>query len=733
MSFPDHLDPRPEERGVSLRPSSSWRTRAALLVIAILFATAAPWMPWAIRGTLLGVGAAPIASAMMRAGGFRVVGPLFWFDLARLARRGRTALLRVTYALLLLACLIFFFYQRFSRHFTEFGTLFGEGPRLPMQQWGQFARYFVVMALTLQAGFVIAVTPAYLAGAVAEEKERGTLKLLFTTPLLDREIVLGKLLGRLTHLATVILAGLPILSLIPIWGGVESQLLLAGFAVTGLGLLSTGGLSILCSVLARNVLGAVLSSYGLVLLFNWMCLAMQWGSPVTFTLNFEQRYTNELRQWQRRADDLRRRWLDEIEGGRLVLGPSYRPPPAPAMPPAPDPNRHLLQMLAGSTVQHGVVFMACTLTAVACLRSYGGAPHSARPARAPRTPPPRSRPTKVDRPVAVRRVVVLAERGWGPAERPALKRQESVLEWVPSTRPRVTDGALLWKELYGGTIVAPQPPPLKELLHSPGMAMILLISLALLFLHGLAGAHLAPPFVLGLSYLFRVGTLILGGIWCVGLAFRTAVSVCKEREQRTLEGLLLLPVERMEILRAKWLGSVLRGRFFAYGLGVLWLAGLVSGVLHPWAVLLLAGGVTVCVIFLASLGIWLSLASRNTLWANLTMALFLLLLFGGSVIRANVDLLSAYRPTATPTWLETFADVGLSPLRAWWVSCFSWYEVVNGIRNKDVVFSNRVTAIMAGQAILGVAAWVLWRLACVRFRRESAQRPSAEAPHPAGD
>jgi hypothetical protein len=35
------------------------------------------------------------------------------------------------------------------------------------------------------------------------------------------------------------------------------------------------------------------------------------------------------------------------------------------------------------------------------------------------------------------------------------------------------------------------------------------------------------------SYLFRAGTLILGGVWYVGLAFRTAASVCKEREQRT--------------------------------------------------------------------------------------------------------------------------------------------------------------------------------------------------------
>jgi ABC-type transport system involved in multi-copper enzyme maturation permease subunit len=724
MSAPDHADRRPEERGGIIRPSFSWRTRAALLATAVLFTTVASWTPWSIRAALIGGGAVLFISVAVREGGFRLVGPLFWFDLARLARRGRTALLRVSYALLLLAGLIFLFYQRFPRHFEEFGALFGEGPRLPMQQWGQFARYFVVTGLTLQAAFVITVTPAYLAGAVAEEKERDTLKLLFTTPLLDREIVLGKLLGRLTHLATVILAGLPILSLIPLWGGVDSQLLLAGFAVTGLGLLSTGALSILCSVLARNVLLAVLSSYGLVLVFNWMCLSMQWGSPLSFTLTFEQRFTDDLRRWQQRVDDLRRRRLDEIEADRLVLGRSYRPPPAPVLPLAPDPNPLLLKMLAGASAQHGIVFLVCTLTAVACLRSYGGVPHSARPGR---PPPPRSGQASIARALVVRRAVVLEEHGWGPAEDADLARQQRLPQWVPPTRPRVSDNALLWKELYGGIIVGPQPPRLRELLHSPGMATILLISLAFLFLHGLSGPQLAPSLVWGLGYLFRVGTLVLAGAWCVGLAFRTAVSVCKEREQRTLEGLLLLPIERPEILRAKWLGSVLRGRLFGYGLVALWLAGLVSGVLHPWAVLLLAGGVTVCVLFLASLGVWLSLASRNTLWANLTMALFLLVLFGSSVIRANMDVLSSYRAGGPPTWLETYADVGLSPLRAWWVSSFSWYDVVDSIRNKDVLFSNRLTAAVAGQAVLASAAWALWRLACVRFRRESAQRPRTES------
>jgi ABC-type transport system involved in multi-copper enzyme maturation permease subunit len=226
-------------------------------------------------------------------------------------------------------------------------------------------------------------------------------------------------------------------------------------------------------------------------------------------------------------------------------------------------------------------------------------------------------------------------------------------------------------------------------------------------------------------YLIRIGTLVLAGCWCAGLAFRAAGSISKERERRTLEGLLLLPMERKEILRAKWLGSVLRGRMFGFGLAALWFAGLLSGVLHPWAVLLLAGGVAVSVAALASLGIWLSLASRNTLWANLTMALVLLLLFGGSVIRANLGALSPYQ-SAPANWAETFTDVGIHPLRTWWVASFSWSDLVKTVREENALFDNRLTAIVAGEVFLGSMAWGFWRLACARFGRESARRRSLE-------
>ena len=132
------------------------------------------------------------------------------------------------------------------------------GQSVPLAQLAHFAGSFAVVILALQGVAVLLLTPAYLAGAIAEERERRTLELLFTTHLTDREVVLGKLFSRLTHLAGVLLAGLPVLSMLQLWGGVSLSVLLAGFAVTGLTLLSVGGVSMLCSVLCRTSLGAVI-------------------------------------------------------------------------------------------------------------------------------------------------------------------------------------------------------------------------------------------------------------------------------------------------------------------------------------------------------------------------------------------------------------------------------------------------------------------------------------------
>src|SRR5207244_3523499 len=122
-----------------------------------------------------------------------------------------------------------------------------------------------------------------------EEKERKTALLLFTTDLRDREILLGKLFGRLIHLGCILLTSLPILCLARLWGGMDGKLLVASFGIAAATLLSVGSVSILCSVLARTVLGAVVSSYALVLLGSFFCLMLPETSPVQFLWGWEAR------------------------------------------------------------------------------------------------------------------------------------------------------------------------------------------------------------------------------------------------------------------------------------------------------------------------------------------------------------------------------------------------------------------------------------------------------------
>src|SRR5581483_701306 len=52
----------------------------------------------------------------------------------------------------------------------------------------------------------------------------------------------------------------------------------------------------------------------------------------------------------------------------------------------------------------------------------------------------------------------------------------------------------------------------------------------------------------------------------VGAALRAAAAVSRERERRTLDGLLVLPAGPAAVASAKWSGSVLRGRWLALAL-----------------------------------------------------------------------------------------------------------------------------------------------------------------------
>jgi ABC-type transport system involved in multi-copper enzyme maturation permease subunit len=609
----------------------------------------------------------------------RLLGPLFIYDLARLARRGRTTFLHCVYPALLLAWLCAMAVDRFPALPRQ--IFHGQSPSMAIPEWAEFARRYVIVILSLQAAAVLVLTPAYLAGAIAEEKERRTLDLLFTSDLRDREVVLGKLVGRLVHLATILLAALPIFALTRLWGGCSDELLLAGFAVSTFTMLSVGGLSLLCSVLFRSVLSAVVISYALVFVLNMCCLAVPVTSPLLFVAEWDRQVDAEWKEWQETL----------VSAGGLSMG----------LIPPPDPMKTLLQLLIPFVVLHSLIFLACAITAVKMLRECCLAPGE----------------------VMLRGMLLegQAVMPWasagGPADAPDVSRNTGGPAAVFPAQP-VGEPALLWKEMQQGIAAMPGPGLGDWLVPNwrPVVGTLGTIAAGSFLIWWLAPAPWATT-VGALNGLTRAVTVLLAGAWCLLLAFRAAGCVSRERDQRTLDGLLMLPGDRADILRAKWLGSILRYRQLGYGLAAAWAFGLALGALHPAALLLLSAALAVHLAFLSSLGLWLSLVSRNTLWANLSMAAILLLLFLGSL--PGPALVPAVDVGREGGWLQRLLEIHISPGLTWWSAAFSWPELARAIAASDRPFLTSLLEALVSLPVFGIAAWVLWRLACRKLRVKS--------------
>src|SRR6266481_6027370 len=129
---------------------------------------------------------------------FHLLGPVLFYDLVCLARRRRYFVLRTLVPLVLLYLL-----------WTTFRNV-ARSDRIPSRQ-DLTEQAGVFFNLFMSAQFLLAVlfTPAYTAGAIAEDKDRRRIDFLFATDLENQEIVFGKLLARVANLLCLLLAGLP--------------------------------------------------------------------------------------------------------------------------------------------------------------------------------------------------------------------------------------------------------------------------------------------------------------------------------------------------------------------------------------------------------------------------------------------------------------------------------------------------------------------------------------------
>jgi ABC-type transport system involved in multi-copper enzyme maturation permease subunit len=235
----------------------SGRERASAL--GILASAGLLWLLcyWLPLTPLLFLAALWLAALVIvqRQGWLHVFGPVLFYDMIRTARRNRYGLMRSLYACFLLL-LLFWVYN-----------LVADARLDNRQHAARLAEDFFQWFMFVQLIAVVLLTPAYVGGAVAEEKERKTLEFILATDLRNQEIVLSKLGSRLANLSLFLLTGLPILSFLQFLGGIDPNLVLMGFAATGLTMLGLGSVSVMYSVRMRRPRDAISLTYLICLVY----------------------------------------------------------------------------------------------------------------------------------------------------------------------------------------------------------------------------------------------------------------------------------------------------------------------------------------------------------------------------------------------------------------------------------------------------------------------------------
>lgn len=186
------------------------------------------------------------------------LGPIVEFELKTSTRKRRFYMLRSAYGVFLLY-LIWVNYSLFLDRKIDDTFTPREIATINLAIFGMIAVF--------QYLFVLVLTPALVAGAIADEKRRKTLHYLLTSRLTGGEIVFGKIVVRMFHLAVLVAVGLPILSMLVIMGGVDPRLVGLSFAAAGSTALLLAGFTIWMSTLAWRIRDALFASYAVELLW----------------------------------------------------------------------------------------------------------------------------------------------------------------------------------------------------------------------------------------------------------------------------------------------------------------------------------------------------------------------------------------------------------------------------------------------------------------------------------
>ena len=199
-----------------------------------------------------------------------LLGPVFHAELVTTSRRRRYYAARLAYGLTLLL-LVGWTYEAASRDWASMSH-----PGVPGFAFlAVMASHIFATFLLAQVGAVLCLTPAMVAGTIADERQRKTLHDLLASRLSSFEIVVGKLAARMLQLVVLVLTGLPIMAMLSLFGGLDPPLILAAFAGTLTTAFAVAGLAIFVSSQMRRARDAILVTY----LLELICLGAMPPAP----------------------------------------------------------------------------------------------------------------------------------------------------------------------------------------------------------------------------------------------------------------------------------------------------------------------------------------------------------------------------------------------------------------------------------------------------------------------
>ncbi len=525
----------------------SWEER--LGVLALILAALAAWILrahlsiWQEVVVWLGLGVT--AAILMRRGWLKLFGPVLFYDMIRAARRGRYFLLRFLYALLLLfilGCL------SLSMHVRGH------------QQASVLAMSFFETFMLVQLIAVTILTPAYVAGSISEEKDRKTLEFLLATDLRNREIVLSKVGSRLANLTLFVLTGLPMLALIQFLGGVDPNLVLSGFAATGLTMLGLGGISILNSVQFKRPRDAIAITYLFIIAYLAMAttgyIIGQAGGFGSF--DFPLWFGSDPPRFGDVVKVLNSGNVIVVIGKVAEAG--YKGSLATDLP----------VLLANYALFHGVLFVGCVFLAIVRLRK-----------------------------VALRQA-------FGSVRKAARHK------W----RSGVGDQPMPWKEISveGGLRLNWMAAIVLILLviFSMSFGVIMTFNAVLDFFAVRPLGNRFFDYSRQMNVWVRIAGPCVGYLTILAVAVRASTAIGSERDKQTFDTLLTSPLSSGAILWAKFVGSLLSIRLAWLWLGAIWGLGVLTGGLHILALPLVLVSWIVFASFFAGLGLWFSMVARTT-------------------------------------------------------------------------------------------------------------------------